>query len=194
MGVVDLSIETNKKRICCNLDHKKQMSGILMRSKMLQYVDLSYAHNVKKKIFPKLCDLIDGSNNKNIRYLSLRGTSASDKSLLGIATYSSLMYLDISKSSSLDITSIGDSTVMSLANLSNLHWLNISGTSVSVDGISALSTGSCRHSLKYLGIQQCVWLTGEVCIALRRFSLVVLDISGILGLTDADVNNLVDPE
>lgn len=196
LGVIDLSIHTNRRRIHLNLVHKRHLADMLSRSAMLQFVDLSYAYSSKNADdavpFPKLSDLIHERNNKNIRYLSLRGTTATDESLQNVSRYSSLMYLDISKYTSSSLTAIGDTTISSLANMSNLHWLNLSGTSVSNEGIRALCEGSSKHSLKYLAVQQCVWLSGDVCRWLRGLSLVLLDLSGVSSLTDESITDLAD--
>jgi hypothetical protein len=184
---------SNRRGIYINMDHKKHMAVFLSKISMLQYVDLSNAKLVKSVKFPKLSSIIPAGNFQNIRYLSLRGTTITGDSLADIASFSSLMYLDISKSSASLKAVIGDDTVLKLANLSNLHWLNLSGTAVSDVGIEALSNGGCARSLRYLGLQQCTGLSKASCKHISRFSLVLLDMSGVSDLTDDSIAELVGP-
>ena len=168
----------------------------------LQYLDLSFlscspASTSESRAhlkFPALDSILAKDGGEHLRYLSLRGTSVTDKNLGNkILSLHSLMYLDLSKSCSQRFHDIGDVSMAKIGTLSNLHWLNISGTSVTDDGLRSLVTNKTQKTLKYLSVQLCCRLTCVVTDILRLLPLVALDISGVASLTNQSITTLVDP-
>lgn len=115
--------------------------------------------------------------------LSLRGTTCDDEALQSISMLTNLTYLDISKSKRVHADKISDTGMLRVAeSLNLLVWLNLSMTRITDKTIARLSQS--LTSLKHLGLQCCSLLTDQCFSSLEAMSLVTLDVSSCIELTN----------